>query len=73
VESNLFDQIARLLSAALTEEGKVASALHSELVCCTQALHTTLCQHLAKEEEQVQLFLVSTPDRASFFNCIEHV
>lgn len=53
VESDLFDQIASLLSAALAEKGKVASTLHSDLVCCTQALHTTLCQHLAKEEEQV--------------------
>lgn len=55
VESDLFDQIARLLSAALADKGKVASTFHSDLVCCTQALHTTLCQHLAKEEEQVQI------------------
>ena len=59
VECDLFDQIASLLSAILTEEGKVASTLHSELVCCTQALHTTLCQHLAKEEEQVMLIFMA--------------
>lgn len=54
VESDLFDQIARLLSAALAVKGQVPSTFHSELVGCTQALHTTLYQHLAKEEEQVQ-------------------
>lgn len=53
MESDLFDQIARLLSAALAEKGEVPSSFPSELVCCTQALHTTLYQHLAKEEEQV--------------------
>nr|PNR27802.1 hypothetical protein PHYPA_029954 [Physcomitrium patens] len=53
VESDQFDQIAQLLSNPLAEDGRVASSLHSQLGSCTEALHTTLCQHLSKEEEQV--------------------
>ncbi|KAL2642312.1 hypothetical protein R1flu_009899 [Riccia fluitans] len=52
-ESDLFDQMFLLLTAALREKGSAAVELRRELVCCTEAIQTTLCQHLSKEEEQV--------------------
>ncbi|KAL3695707.1 hypothetical protein R1sor_009783 [Riccia sorocarpa] len=52
-ESDLFDQMFLLLTAALSEKGSAAVELRRELICCTEAIQTTLCQHLSKEEEQV--------------------
>ncbi|KAJ7531954.1 hypothetical protein O6H91_14G066700 [Diphasiastrum complanatum] len=53
VESNLFDQMFQLLNNALDEKSNPSIELRRELVCCTEAIQTTLCQHLSKEEEQV--------------------
>ncbi|KAG6554197.1 hypothetical protein Mapa_004113 [Marchantia paleacea] len=52
-ESELFDQMFLLLTAALKEKGSAPMELRRELICCTEAIQTTLCQHLSKEEEQV--------------------
>lgn len=52
-ESHLFDQMFLLLTAALKEKGSAPMELRRELICCTEAIQTTLCQHLSKEEEQV--------------------
>ncbi|CAM6094029.1 unnamed protein product [Calypogeia fissa] len=53
VESDLFDQMFLLLTAALKEKGSAPMELRRELICCTEAIQTTLCQHFSKEEEQV--------------------
>lgn len=57
VEINLFDQMFLLLTAALKEKGSAPMELRRELICCTEAIQTTLCQHFSKEEEQVSFLL----------------
>ncbi|KAI4324659.1 hypothetical protein MLD38_030126 [Melastoma candidum] len=53
-ESNLFDHLFLLLNTgASTEE-----SFPRELASCTGALHTSISQHLAKEEEQVFPLLI---------------
>lgn len=52
-ESDLFDQMLVLLNSALKEEGNASTKLRRELICCTEAIQTTLCKHMWKEEEQV--------------------
>jgi hypothetical protein len=42
-----------LLRKAVVEKGSVPLNLRRELLSCTEALQTILCQHLSKEEEQV--------------------
>jgi zinc finger-like protein len=54
VESDLFEQMSDLLNKALQEKGNVPASLRRDLICCTEALQTTLCQHLSKEEQQVR-------------------
>ena len=52
-ESDLFDQMLELLNLALKEKSNIATKLRRQLICCTEAIQTTLCQHLSKEEQQV--------------------
>ena len=52
-ESDLFDQMLELLNLALKEKSNITSKLRRQLICCTEAIQTTLCQHLSKEEQQV--------------------
>ncbi|CAK9873098.1 unnamed protein product [Sphagnum jensenii] len=52
-EGELLDQMSGLLSKAMVEKGIVPLTLRRELLTCTEALQTMLCQHLSKEEEQV--------------------
>lgn len=54
MESDLFEQMSDLLNKALQEKGNVPASLRRDLICCTEALQTTLCQHLSKEEQQVR-------------------
>ncbi|CAM6015632.1 unnamed protein product [Sphagnum balticum] len=53
VEGELLDQMSGLLRKAMVEKGSVPLNLRRELLSCTEALQTILCQHLSKEEEQV--------------------
>lgn len=55
MESDLFEQMSDLLNKALQEKGNVPASLRRDLICCTEALQTTLCQHLSKEEQQVRI------------------
>ncbi|MCO5564443.1 hypothetical protein L7F22_018104 [Adiantum nelumboides] len=52
-ESNLFDQMLVLLNSAIKEELNPSQKLRRDLICCTEAIQTTLCKHMSKEEEQV--------------------
>lgn len=61
VESDLFDQMFLLLTAALEEKGSAPMKLRRELICCTEAIQTTLCQHFSKEEEQVSISFTPNP------------
>lgn len=63
-EGDIFVQLAELLSAAAAESGEQDKAeLLRQLVCTTEALQTTLKQHLNKEAEQVNAFLHSASGR----------
>lgn len=55
MESALFEQMSDLLNKALHEKGNVPASLRRDLICRTEALQTTLCQHLSKEEQQVRI------------------
>ncbi|KAI5056021.1 hypothetical protein GOP47_0029542 [Adiantum capillus-veneris] len=52
-ESDLFDQMLVLLNSAIKEEFNPSQKLRRDLICCTEAIQTTLCKHMSKEEEQV--------------------
>ncbi|KAH6558906.1 hypothetical protein KP509_1Z038300 [Ceratopteris richardii] len=56
-ESDLFDQMLALLNSAL-EEGSASMKLRRDLICVTEAIQTTLCKHMCKEEEQVFPLLI---------------
>lgn len=51
-ESNLFDNLFRLLSSKTQND----ESFPRELASCTGALQTSVSQHMAKEEEQVLLY-----------------
>ena len=53
-ESNLFDHLFELLNSC-TQNDEI---FPRELASCTGALQTSVSQHMAKEEEQVQLYLL---------------
>ncbi|OWM65131.1 hypothetical protein CDL15_Pgr008718 [Punica granatum] len=53
-ESNLFDHLFELLNTS----GQTDESFLRELASCTGALRTSVCQHLAKEEEQVFPLLI---------------
>jgi zinc finger-like protein len=53
VEGELLDQMSGLLRKAVVVKGSVPLNLRRELLSCTEALQTILCQHFSKEEEQV--------------------
>lgn len=57
-ESDLFDQVFELLNSALKDSDHGSVKLRRELVCCTEAIQTSLCQHMSKEEEQVFPLLI---------------
>eukprot|EP00250_Pteridium_aquilinum_P020433 c24812_g1_i2 orf=124-4074(-) len=57
-ENDLFDQMLELLNVALKEKSNVSIKLRRELVCRTEAIQTTLCKHMSKEEEQVLPLLI---------------
>ncbi|XP_024528341.1 zinc finger protein BRUTUS isoform X2 [Selaginella moellendorffii] len=58
VEGNLFEQLFELLNAVLAVKDDGLKESIRNVVCCTEALLTTLVQHLCKEEEQVFPLLV---------------
>lgn len=53
-ESNLFDHLFELLNSSIKND----ESFPRELASCTGALQTSVSQHLAKEEEQVQGYLL---------------
>ncbi|XP_048329443.1 zinc finger protein BRUTUS [Ziziphus jujuba] len=53
-ESNLFDHLFELLTCNVQND----ESFRRELASCTGALHTSVSQHMAKEEEQVFPLLV---------------
>ncbi|WCJ21936.1 zinc finger protein-related [Euphorbia peplus] len=53
-ESNLFDQLSELLSSYVEND----ESFSRKLASCTEALQTSLIQHMAKEEEQVIPLLI---------------
>ncbi|RYR57278.1 hypothetical protein Ahy_A05g023000 isoform B [Arachis hypogaea] len=53
-ESNLFDHLFELLNSSTHND----ESFPRELASCTGALHTSVSQHLAKEEEQVFPLLI---------------
>lgn len=53
-ENDLFEQLFELLNSDV-ENGDI---FRRELASCTGAIHTSLSQHMEKEEEQVILFAV---------------
>lgn len=57
-ESDLFDQMLELLNSALKDKSNASIKLRRELICRTEAIQTTLCQHMSKEEQQVLPLLV---------------
>ncbi|GLJ10012.1 hypothetical protein SUGI_0120100 [Cryptomeria japonica] len=57
-ESDLFDQVFELLNSALKDNHNGSLKLRRELVCCTEAIQTSLCQHMSKEAEQVFPLLI---------------
>lgn len=52
-EGHLFSQLAELLNLAMRDNQGPSAKLRRKLICCTEAIQTTLCQHMSKEEEQV--------------------
>lgn len=52
-ESDLFDHVFKLLNSSALDEN-----FPRELASCTGVLHTSVSQHMAKEEEQVLLHLL---------------
>lgn len=78
-QEQLFDQLAQLLSRAVQEEGAAGQQVATLrlLACKVEEVHTTLRNHLAKEEEQLlPLLLHHFSQReqaelvAQFFCCI---
>ncbi|KAI5083489.1 hypothetical protein GOP47_0003232 [Adiantum capillus-veneris] len=57
-ESDLFNQVLELLNVALREKANTSTKLRRELICRTEAIQTTLCKHMSKEEEQVFPLLI---------------
>lgn len=57
-ESDLFDQMLVFLNLAVKEGLNASTKLRRDLICCTEAIQTTLCKHMAKEEEQVFPLLI---------------
>ncbi|KAF7834606.1 zinc finger protein BRUTUS-like isoform X1 [Senna tora] len=53
-ESNLFDHLFELLNSTIQND----ESFSKELASCTGALHTSISQHMAKEEEQVFPLLI---------------
>ena len=53
-ESNLFDNLFELLNSYIQDD----ESFPRELASCTRALQTSISQHMAKEEEQVQAHLL---------------
>lgn len=60
---DLFDSIFHCLGV-LNKEDKDISKPFQELVFCIGTIHTTICQHMLKEEEQVHIFI-----SCIFFSC----
>lgn len=54
-ESNLFDHLFELLNSSIHNDESFAR----ELASCAGALQTSVSQHMAKEEEQVQVYLIA--------------
>eukprot|EP00250_Pteridium_aquilinum_P019141 c24314_g1_i1 orf=828-4589(+) len=53
-ENYLFDVLSELLNSAQKEDdASLSKRLRRELICCTEAIQTSLCHHMSKEEEQV--------------------
>eukprot|EP00249_Psilotum_nudum_P024396 c29174_g1_i3 orf=1038-5078(-) len=52
-ENDLFDKMSELLNRALKDKENTSIELRRELICCVEAIQTTLCQHMSKEEEQI--------------------
>ncbi|MCO5569786.1 hypothetical protein L7F22_023501 [Adiantum nelumboides] len=57
-ESDMFNQVLELLNIALKEKANTSTKLRRELICRTEAIQTTLCKHMSKEEEQVLPLLI---------------
>ncbi|MCO5569693.1 hypothetical protein L7F22_023409 [Adiantum nelumboides] len=52
-EDELFDLMSQLLSSAKKESNSsLYKKLKRELLCCTEAIQTSLCKHMSKEEKQ---------------------
>lgn len=54
-ESNLFDHLFQLLNSYTQND----ESFPKELASCSRALQTSINQHMSKEEQQVQLLLVT--------------
>lgn len=54
-ESNLFDHLFELLNSSINND----ESFPRELASCTGALQTSVSQHMAKEEEQVKVYLIA--------------
>lgn len=53
-ENDLFDLMSELLCSVQKEsDGRLIERLCRQIICCTEAIQTSLGQHMSKEEEQV--------------------
>ncbi|KAH9327072.1 hypothetical protein KI387_007250, partial [Taxus chinensis] len=52
-ENDLFDHVFGVINSAMEHDNNGSLELCRELVCCTEAIQISLCQHMSKEEEQV--------------------
>lgn len=52
-ENDLFDEVFELLNSTVKCKDNGPLKLSQDLVCCTEAIHTSLFQHMSKEEKQV--------------------
>jgi zinc finger-like protein len=53
LEGQLFDTLMESVNRALEKEKGLLVKEQHNILCCTEAIHTTLCQHMSKEEELV--------------------
>jgi hypothetical protein len=53
LEGRLFDKLIESVNRALEKEKGFLVKEQHNILCCTEAIQATLCQHMSKEEELV--------------------